>query len=124
MEISELLSSLSENDIEQLKESAASLLGGLNIGGSHNAENSDDTEVADSRSIKNIDTGLDLGFNKILSNLGGVMNKPDVRCDFLLALKPLLREEHRERVDQSVKMLRLMNMLPMLRESGMLQNIF
>ena len=37
-----------------------------------------------------------------------------------MALKPLLHEERRRRVDGAVKILRLINLLPALRESGIL----
>lgn len=113
MEISDLLSSLNENDIEQLKQTAASLLGGGFGGGTEQKEG----KAADSPDI-------DAGLIKTIGSISGMMGKPDHRSDFLLALKPLLSEEHRDRADQAAKMLRLMAALPLLKESGILKGLF
>lgn len=39
---------------------------------------------------------------------------------FLLALRPMLREENRGKVDSAVKIMKLLALLPILKESGML----
>ncbi len=46
------------------------------------------------------------------------MNKPDDNERFLLALKPLLRDENRTKIDSAVKILKLLALLPILKESG------
>ncbi len=53
-----------------------------------------------------------------LKNSGG-----DDRSRLLLALRPHLSDERRERVDKAVKLLRLASVLPLLQESGMLSDI-
>ena len=64
------------------------------------------------------------------SALGGLMSlfqamgQEDDSVRLLHALKPLLSQGRRDRVDQAVKLLRLMNLLPILAESGLLSNLF
>lgn len=53
-----------------------------------------------------------------------LMQKDDPRVDFLLALKPNLSEERRKKVDDAVHILRLLSLMPMLREQGIFENIF
>lgn len=48
------------------------------------------------------------------------MNKPSDDERLLLALKPLLREENRAKVDTAVKLLKIMALLPIIKDSGML----
>ncbi|MGN0613264.1 MAG: hypothetical protein ACI4JB_05120 [Porcipelethomonas sp.] len=61
-----------------------------------------------------------------LFQLQSIMNSAqgDKTTDFLLALKPLLKEERQERVDRAVKILRLLTIWGVLRESGMLSDFF
>ena len=41
----------------------------------------------------------------------------------LKSLKPLLKEERRQKVDEAVRMMKLLSLLPVLQESGMLNNL-
>lgn len=43
----------------------------------------------------------------------------DKNIALLLALKPLLKDENKHKVDRAVKLLRLMNIYPALKESGL-----
>ncbi|MBQ6946664.1 MAG: hypothetical protein IJN42_01335 [Clostridia bacterium] len=49
-----------------------------------------------------------------LEQLGGVLKKlggpPDERCQLLLALRPFVDRDKRERIDQSVQLLKLMSL--------------
>ena len=45
----------------------------------------------------------------------------DNRSQLLLALKPHLSAPRREKVDTAIKLLRLIDLLPLLRESGMFE---
>lgn len=58
---------------------------------------------------------------KLGEMLGGTQ-KPDDNTALLLALRPHLRSQRRERVDRAVKLLRLITIFGTLKESGMLQN--
>ena len=64
--------------------------------------------------------GIDM--NKLLA-LQSVMaraSQPDKNRDFLIALKPLLKEESQRKVDKLVSLFRIMSLLPALKESGIL----
>ena len=49
-----------------------------------------------------------------------LMNKGDPRVDLLLALKPNLSEPKRRRIDEAIHLMRLINLMPLLREQGFL----
>ncbi|MBQ3817123.1 MAG: hypothetical protein II802_02480 [Clostridia bacterium] len=55
---------------------------------------------------------------KIMSQLKNAGN--DARSQLLIALKPHLSEPRREKVDTAVKLLKMIEILPLLRESGIL----
>ncbi|MDE6726374.1 MAG: hypothetical protein K2J80_00370 [Oscillospiraceae bacterium] len=46
------------------------------------------------------------------------LNQPDDNERFLLALKPLLREENRAKVDSAIRLMKLFAILPLLKDSG------
>ncbi len=62
--------------------------------------------------------------------LTGLMQKmkgfqpDDDNTRFLLALRPLLGEEKQNKIDRAVKILRLLNILPLISESGLLGGDF
>ena len=84
-------------------------------------------QSAPAQNIQN--TGLPLGaqqqgidMNKLLA-LQSVMaraSQPDKNRDFLIALKPLLKEESQRKVDGLISLFRIMALLPALKESGIL----
>lgn len=60
-----------------------------------------------------------------ISKIMGLMsvlnsNQNDRRSELLLALKPHLSSERRERVDKAVKLLKIVSLLPVLKEQGLL----
>ena len=80
-------------------------------------DDSPDEENPDDRG--GLFSGIDLAsmakIAGLLSSAGSTSN--DERL--LLALKPLLREENRSKVDTAVRMLKLISLLPLLKESGL-----
>lgn len=68
----------------------------------------------------------DLDPNMLLTLMGlfESMNKTDDNERLLLALKPLLREENRTKIDAAVRFMKLFALLPVLKESGMLGKLF
>ncbi len=64
----------------------------------------------------------DLDPNMLLTimSLFESMNKQDDSEKLLLALKPLLREENRAKIDTAVKFMKLFSLLPLIKDSGML----
>ncbi len=58
-----------------------------------------------------------------LLGLFETLNQPDDNERFLLALKPLLREENRAKIDAAMRLMKLFSLLPLLKKSGMLDNL-
>lgn len=111
MDISEILSSLTPEDMEQLKNVASSLMGGQ-------PEPKKEQEKAQGSSVFNPD---------ILGNLGKLSNAvsgDDQRTALLKALKPMLSEQRQQKADEAIKILKIIQILPLLRESGMLSGLF
>ena len=107
--IADILSNLSAQDIENLKETAAALF----------SQGKQEEPPA-----KNADLFGSLGADaQMISKISGIMqamNRDDSRCDLLRALKPLLKPERQHRVEEAIRLLKIISMLPMLRE----QNLF
>ncbi len=106
MDISEILSSLSEDDIKQLQNTASAI-----FGSSQKTENTEQNK-SESASI----------FSDI-SKLGTVFSEKDERTAFVEAMKPLLSEERQQKADEVIKILRLIRLVPLLRDSGILSSI-
>lgn len=98
--------------LERVRSVAENFLGGEKSG-NRQAPSSDLNSVLG-------DSGLDpIQITKILSLLSQLKNSGnDSRSNLLLALKPLLSPPRREKVDTAIKLLKLIDMLPMLRDSG------
>lgn len=104
MDISELLSSLSPDDISKLKGVASELLSGQ-------------SSLSDSKPQESPQSTPDL------FSLMGKLSSDDERTAFLKSLRPLLSEARQKKTDEAIKILRLLSLLPLLRESGLLNNI-
>ena len=101
MDIGEILSSLSPDDINRLKGVAAELLSGQNP----------PSEAKPQESAPD------------LFSVMGKLSTDDERTALLKALKPLLSESRRKKADEAIKILRLVSLLPLLRESGLLEKL-
>lgn len=64
-------------------------------------------------------SGLDPEMLIRLFSLFETLNQPDDNERFLLALKPLLREENRAKIDSAIRLIKLFALLPILKESGL-----
>ncbi len=58
-----------------------------------------------------------------IGELMGSAQKQDENTALLMALRPHLRQERRDRVDRAVRLLRLITVWGTMKESGMLQNL-
>ena len=59
----------------------------------------------------------DIDFARLLPMIGRLKNKrSDKRTELLMALRPHLSEERQKRVDNAIKILRVIEMLPLLQE--------
>lgn len=82
---------------------------------SNNSEEDENTEKSDG-----LFSGLDPEMLIKMFALFETFNQPDDNERFLLALKPLLREENRVKVDSAIRLLKLFSLLPLLKDSGLL----
>ena len=104
--ISDILSSLSEEDINNLKQTAASIFSKENT--TPPSENTG--------SEKLIPGGFDA---ELIGKIGSLMNSmknDDKRCTLIEALRPYLSKERQRRCDEALKILRLISVLPLIRE--------
>lgn len=87
----------------------------------------EDDEKADNKANSGHSEGLFSGLDpemllKMLS-LFETLNQPDDNERFLLALKPLLREENRPKIDSALRLIKLFSLLPILRDSGLFEKL-
>ncbi|MCL1789086.1 MAG: hypothetical protein FWG33_01880 [Oscillospiraceae bacterium] len=83
-------------------------------------ENSGDGGFDFSSFFENIDFNMISKMGELFSH----MNKPDMNAELLSALKPHLRIENQHKIDSAMKLSRMMSMLPFLKESGILNDLF
>ena len=105
--ISDILSSLSDEDMENLRAAAESFFS------QDNGSKAEDS-----------DPGFSMpDFSDLLSNaqmiskissIMGAMNKKDDRTRLIEALKPLLSEKRRRKADEAMQMMKLMDLLPLI----------
>lgn len=67
-------------------------------------------------------SGIDIGTMAKAASLLSAAGSSDDNEKLLLALRPLLREENRSKLDTAVRLLKLFSLLPLLRESGLFGN--
>lgn len=63
------------------------------------------------------------GIIKVINTLKN-NKQDDKRANLLLALKPHLSHERHERVDTAVKLLKMVDLLPLINETGILKGLF
>lgn len=68
-------------------------------------------------------SGLDPEMLMKMLSLFETFNQPNDNERFLLALKPLLREENRPKIDSALRLLKLFSLLPVLKESGLFDKL-
>ena len=106
--ISELLSD--EESVRQLSELAQML-----VSDSEKSEEKDEGAVPEEQP--------DIASMLKLTSLIGEASKQDRNTDLLLALKPHLGEEKQKRVDKAIKLLKLLAIWNIAKESGLLQEL-
>ena len=106
--ISELLSD--EESVRQLSELAQMLV-------SEKDDKKEDVRKADS------DEQPDLSSVLKLTSMIGEATKQDKNTDLLLALKPHLGEEKQKRVDKAIKLLKLLAIWNIAKESGLMREL-
>ena len=105
-----------EESMNQIKELAAMLSGGMN----------DPSEGSAAGTAAPGDTALP-SFGGIdpaaIMQLLGALSSDDKDCGLLLALRPHLSGEKQKRLDKAVKLIKLYNVFTTMRESGMLSEL-
>ena len=120
LDISSILSSLSSEDINNLKTMANSILGGEK----KEPEKNEPQKNSDNGNFKMPDlSSLGLPDMSQFSNLLPLLsqlNSHDEREDFICALKPLLSDERRRKADEAMKFIKLLSIIPLLKEKGIM----
>lgn len=115
-----------EESMEQIKK-IAGMIGGENGGempdlssilnsGNSNNGNNDNTNPEN--------TNFDFSKLIIIQQILSEANKKDPNTEFLYALKPLLKNESQEKIDKISKVLKIIALWPVIKESGILGGDF
>ena len=110
--IENIINSMSQKDIEDLTAMASQLFSGGNSNSSSNSNTNPKPEHNNPADGIDFDT-----ITKIASVLGKLSSQPkDPGCELLTALKPMLSPERRHKADEAIKMMRLISLLPLLKD--------
>ena len=101
--INDILSGLTDEDMENLRSAAESLFSSQENDDNHGNFAPDFADILGNAQM----------IAKI-SSLMGAMNKKDDRTRLIEALKPLLSEKRRKRADEAMQMMKLFEILPAL----------
>lgn len=116
----------SEEGQAQIRELAA-MLGGENgempdlsalgnmFGGAQNGESSHEQSADDDSILGDIDVGMLLKMKDMFTSSKG----SDKNSQLLLALRPHLKDENKEKVDGAIKIMKLIALLPLIKDSGL-----
>lgn len=103
-------------DLEDL----SALLGQFAAAGGSTAE----TTAENTSSGESLFGDLDLEtIMKLMEAFSRLNSSGDKNTELLLALKPHLRDENRAKVDRAIKLMKLLSVLMLLRESGLTDKI-
>lgn len=126
MDINEILSGLSAEDMDSLKQAASALMSGSDLSGIFDVGQEEKQFPQNVKSEQNTgkDSGFDLeAFGKIASLMSSFGKGNDPRCQLIMSLKPMLSPERQKKADEAVKILHLIDMIPALRDSGLLRGV-
>lgn len=119
-DISSILNSLSAEDIENIKKVASGFLGNM---GETQEKPKEKKQENNGMPFPDGLSGLGMPDLSQLASLAPILqafNSHDERLDFINALKPLLSEERRHKADEAMKLVKLLSVLPLLRERGIM----
>ena len=105
IDIENLLSSISDEDMAKIKSIAESL-----------TEKGDSKQIQEpkkSESVPNLP--IDMNMMQKIMGLMGQFNKEDYRTRLIQDLKPLLSDDRKQKADEAVRFLQLMEVLPLLK---------
>lgn len=110
MDIDSILDSLTQEDMEKLKATAAQFLGGTPDAGDERKKGEAD---------KDLFSGITPDMLSAVGRLRRAFDKNDPRSDFIRALKPLLSPGRSKKAEEALTMLKFMNILNALKEEGL-----
>lgn len=82
-------------------------------------DESENEEQSETEKSDGLFSGLDPEMLIKMLALFETLNQPDDNERFLLALKPLLREENRAKIDSAIRLMKLFALLPLIKDSGL-----
>lgn len=83
-----------------------------------NEDDNDNNNNCGTEQSEGLFSGLDPEMLMRMLSLFETLNQPDDNERFLLALKPLLREENRVKIDSAIRLMKLFSLLPVIKETG------
>lgn len=104
--LGDIIASLSKDDTDMLKGVAASILG-------NDAQQEKEKPSADDLGLDGIDFNMIMKAKSIFDKMN---NTPNKNVDLILALKPHLKPETQSKADQALRILKLFEILPLLKE--------
>ena len=104
IDIENLLSSISDEDMAKIKSVADSLM-----------SNNEPKQEKPKETPKTSDFPIDMNTVSKIMGVMGQMNKEDYRTRLITDLKPMLSSERQKKADEAVKFLQLMQVLPLLK---------
>ncbi len=117
--IQEILSD--KESIQQLSELAQMFMSGSLEKDEATGKTDSENESNDSES--NIFGNIDMDFILKLQEIMGTVSQKDKNTDLLLALKPHLNDEKQEKINKAIKILKLLAVWNILKDSGLLKNL-
>lgn len=102
--IGDILSSLSDKDIESLRQTAQSLFGDFQ----------EKTEETNNFSFQGFDPAVMGKIAKVMARMNSSSDNP--RCELIKALKPLLKDDRKYRADQVLNIMKMFEILPIIEE--------
>ena len=111
--INDIISSLSENDIEMLKGVASSILGDGNADEQKSAKSDKNSVLANGLNLSQSDLNMMLKAKTIFDKMNNTSSKD---ADLIIALKPHLSEKSQLKADKAIRILKLFDILPYIKE--------
>lgn len=111
--INDIISSLSDDDIEMLKGVASSILGDGNANEQKSVESDKKSVLPNGLNLSQSDLNMMLKAKTIIDKMNNTSSKD---ADLILALKPHLSEESRAKADKAIRILKLFDILPYIKE--------
>lgn len=111
--INDIISSLSDDDIEMLKGVASSILGDGNAPEQKQSAEQNNFSLPNGLNLSQSDLNMMLKAKSIIDKMNNTSSKD---ADLIMALKPHLSEESRAKADKAIRILKLFDILPYIKE--------